>query len=242
LNGKTQHMPKIRIITIAQQYGSNGDQIAASLASRLQWPLFDREVVRQVAQQLNITEDEAAIHDEHTFSFFERVLLTMQFCTSEAVEAWANQFAMPISPARQENLYYQALQQVIDAIVCEGNSIIVGHGAQGLLANRSDTMHVQITAPFAQRVDEITRLNQLHKAEAYACLQQKDQGVARYFQVRYQRDINDPALYDLVLNSATSSLEDQVDLIMLSLERKNSALAAPESYDQPQKQLMETPS
>lgn len=211
---------RINAITISQQYGSGGNKIAAKLASRLRWQLADHEIITQIAHQLGITEEEAAIYDEHTHSFVDQVLLSMLFSTAEAVQAWASQFAMPISIKKQECLYHETLRQVIDMIVCTGNTVIVGRGVQALLANQPNLLHIRVVAPFAQRVSSVMQPGRLDEAHARACIQQKDRCQAHYLQSQYHRNVNDPLLYDLVVNSGFLDLESQVDLICLALERK----------------------
>lgn len=211
---------KICAITISQQYGSGGNKIAAKLASRLRWQLADHEIIAQVACELGITEEEAAIYDEHTYGFVDQFLLSMLFSTTESVQAWASQCGMPISIHRQERLYHETLRQVIGTIVCTGNTVIVGRGVQLLLANQPDLLHIRVVAPFAQRVSAVMQLGRLNEARARSCIQQKDRTQAHYLRSQYHRDVNDPLLYDLVVNSGCLDLESQVDLICLALERK----------------------
>ena len=224
----------INVITVSQQFGSSGSKTAAKLACKLGWRLTDHEIVAQVASRLGITEEEAALYNEHAYSFVDRILLYMQFSTSEAVEAWASQFIMPLSPQYQEHLYQEALRQVIETNARRGNIVIVGHGAQALLANQPNVLHVWIAAPLAERVSAVVQRERLDEADAFALIQQKDRYLARYLQSQYHRDLNDPLLYDLVVNSSYLDLESQVDLICLALERKAHwlALASPKTPEQ----------
>ncbi|MDQ2902639.1 MAG: cytidylate kinase-like family protein [Chloroflexota bacterium] len=211
---------KISAITISQQYGSGGNKLAAKLAFKLRWRLADYEIIAQVARQLGITEEEAALYDEHTYSFVDRFLLSMMFSTAEAMQAWASQLIMPVSPQMQKRLYHESLHQVIDTFVCTGNTVIVGRGAQVLLANQPDLLHIRVVAPFAQRVSTVMQSERLDEARARVCIQQRDRNQARYLQSQYHRNVNDPLLYDLVVNSGFLDLEGQIDLICLALEHK----------------------
>jgi cytidylate kinase len=214
------HPSKVRVITISQQYGSNGYEIAVKLASTLRWRLVQRDIVAHLAHQLGITEDEAAYYHEHTYGFVDRVLLSLQFSTPEAVEAWASQFTMPITARMQECLYHEALQQTIAMAARRDNTVIVGHGAQVLLAGRPDTLHIRVIASLEQRVNTVMQSEHLSRPQAHMRIQRKDGGQARYFRSQYRCDVNDPLLYDLVLNSSALTLESQIDLICLALECK----------------------
>ncbi len=212
--------PKIRVITISQQYGSNGHEIAARLACALRWRLVQRDIVAQVAHQLGITEDEAAFYNEHAYGFVDRVLLSLQFSTAEAVEAWASQFAVPITAHMQECLYHDALRQIVKMVALTDHTVIVGHGAQMLLADRPDALHIRVIAPLEQRINNIMQSEHLNKAQASIRIQRKDGGQARYFRSQHRCDVDNPLLYDLVINSGALTLESQIHLISLALECK----------------------
>ncbi len=226
MNEQYRHTPQIRAITISQQYGSDGYKIAVKLALRLQWILTDHDLVTQVAHRLNLTEEEATFYDEHTFSFIDRVLFSMRFSAAEGAEAWATSpCIMPLSMQMQERLYRETLQHVVESTVRAGNRVIVGHGAQMILANQPDVLHIRIVAPFIQRVIYAMQREHLDNADARAYIRQEDQKLARYLRSQYHRDAADPLLYDLVINSNALDVEGQVDLIYLALERKARWLA-----------------
>jgi len=49
----------------------------------------------------------------------------------------------------------------------------------------------------------------------------------RYLQAKYHRQVDDPLLYDLVINTGVLDLESAVELISLALERKARMLRIP---------------
>lgn len=212
-----QNTPGMHAITISRQYGSGGGEVAARLAQRLQWQLIDHEIVAQVARELGMPEEEAEVHDERTESFISRVLGSMQLASPELL---ANAPIVPLSPGTQEQIYHEALCRVVETAANTGNAVIVGRAGQVILAKRRDTLHVRIVAPFEQRVRYVMQREGLDEANARARIQQKDRDRTRYLQAQYHRDVNDPVLYDLVLNSGVIDLASLVDLIALALERK----------------------
>lgn len=204
-------------ITISRQYGSGGGEIAARLAQRLQWQLIDHEIVAQVAHELGMPEEEAEIHDERTESFISRVLGSMQLASPELL---ANAPIVPLSPGTQEQIYHEALCRVVETAANTGNAVIVGRAGQMILAKRRDVLHVRIVAPFEQRVRYVMQREGLDEANARTRIQQKDRDRTRYLQAQYHHDVNDPLLYDLMINSGVIDLGSLVDLIVLALERK----------------------
>ena len=211
----------VSVITVSRQYGSEGGKIAAQLASRLHWQLTDHEIVAQVARALGISEEEAIGYDEHTYSFPDRMLLSFQMAFTEV---WPNQYTIPNWPLSQERRYHEVLQHVVKTVAQADRIVIAGHGVQAILANRPDALHIRVVAPFLQRVQRVMQIEQWDEARSRACVRQKDRDQAHYLRSQYHRNINDPLLYDLVINSEALNLESQVDLICLALERKANRL------------------
>ena len=214
---KQQNARQMSAITISRQYGSGGGEIAARLAQRLQWQLIDHEIIAHVARDMGITEEEAEVHDERVEGFISRVLGSMQLAAPELL---ASVPVVPVAPSTQERLYHEALQRVVETAANTGQSVIVGRGGQVLLAKRRDILHVRVVAPLEQRVRYVMQRERLNEANARARIQQKDRDRTHYLQTQHRRNVDDPTLYDLVVNSGVIDLESLIDLICLALERK----------------------
>jgi cytidylate kinase len=212
-------MPPVNVITVTQQYGSEGHKVAAKLAARLGWRLRSDEIAGRVARSLDMSGEEALFYAEHCYSFVERALLSMQFSFVEILTAWPDQYAVPVWPLRKERLYHEQLRHVVGALAQRREAVIVGHAAQAILANRPDVLHVRVVAPFGRRVHHAMQAQQLDEAAASTYVRRKDRGQAYYLRRHYHRDINDPLLYDLAITNDSLDLESQVDLICLALER-----------------------
>ena len=213
----------IRVVTIARGYGSGGGEIARLLATKLGWYLFDRLVVTSVARKLGIPEDEAAVHDEHVDSFVQRIIKSMQFSGPIAIVPDIADIVMV-----NDKLYHDALQQELLAATDIGNVVIVGRGAQMLLASRRDVLRVLIVAPLEQRIEYVKRRENLDAAAARALIEQKDQERRRDIKDQYHRNPDDAQIYDLTINTGVLDLQSAVDLICLALERKERRLSASE--------------
>ena len=59
-----------KIITIGRQFGSGGHEIGNVLATRLDIPLYDNNLVRMAAEKLDIREETARAVDETTLNSF----------------------------------------------------------------------------------------------------------------------------------------------------------------------------
>ena len=215
----------MRAITVSRQYGSGGGEVATRLARRLGWQLIDHEIVARVAHELGITEEEAAVRDEHVESFIARVLSTMQLGTPEVPMPLDE----PPTPAVEARTYHEALCRVVLAAVDEGCTVIVGRGGQVVLKDRRDVLHVRVVAPLDMRVAYVARREGLDEARARARIQLKDRDRTRYLQVQHRSDPDEPLCYDLVVNTAVLDLDTVVDMICLALERKARRLVLPDA-------------
>src|SRR5712692_2415056 len=126
-------------ITVSREYGSGGGEIATRLATRLGWRLIDHEIVGQVARELDISETEAEVHDEHVEGMIARFFSSMQLIQPTAPVA-----TTPITPMLLMNsqIYHEALRRVVEGAVAAGHVVIVGRGAQVLLAQRRDVLQM----------------------------------------------------------------------------------------------------
>ncbi len=203
----------MRAITVSRLYGSGGGEIATRLARRLSWGLIDHEIVAHVAQVLKVAPEDAELHDERCEGLVSHILGVMQLSAPSL-------FNPQPTPGELEQAYYGALRLVVKRAANAGHVVIVGRGAQILLEDRREVLHVRVVAPLERRVTYVARREALDEAQARARILLKDRDRLRFIQTREHRQADDPLLYDLVINTAVLDLDGAVDLICLALERK----------------------
>ncbi|HEU0027614.1 MAG TPA: cytidylate kinase-like family protein [Ktedonobacterales bacterium] len=213
--------PEMRAITISRQYGSGGGEIAARLARRLGWRLVDHEVIEEVARRLGVTVDDAAQRDERAEGVVDHIL--RGFRAAEPAPPSLLSFSDPLM-APQAYDYAVALHETLLGVVAIGRAVIVGRGAQALLQERGDALHVRIVAPLEQRILYVSRREALDHDAALRRIQRKDHDRQRYLWLTHARRVEDITLYDLILNTSILDFDSCVDLIALALERKASLL------------------
>lgn len=208
----------LHAITISREYGSGGGEIAARLARALGWRLVDHEAVVQVAQELGVSVTEAEDQDEYVDSLGMRLLNGLSMIQPPMSNA------MQVVYVPDPQMYHQAMRKVIERALTSHQVVIVGRGSQMLLRERRDILHVRIVAPLEERIAYVMQREQLSREDAQARIHYKDSGRDRYLQLQYHQHPSDPLLYDLVLNVATLSLDNAVELIRLALKQKTERL------------------
>ena len=88
--------PAKSMLTISHQYGSGGSRIARDLGSSLHWAVWDKEVVRKIASQYQVSEEYVDAKDE-------RVEKYCRLLYDEAVIAEGSRVKDPVALARRIN-------------------------------------------------------------------------------------------------------------------------------------------
>ena len=232
-----QAIAAMQAVTISRQYGSGGGEIAVRLARKLGWQLIDHAIVAQTARELGVYETDVSRYDEeYVEGTLARILTGIRNLTTGAFipPTASGPVFTPGVPtvasrpsAANERAYHETMQQVVRVAAKAGHVVIVGRGGQFLLADQRDVLHLRIVAPLEQRVDYVIRREVLNRDAARARVQEKDRARDRNMQNQFHRKPDDPALYDLVINTAVLDLDRIVDLMCLALEAKASRLSVP---------------
>lgn len=199
------------IITIEHQRGCGGRQIGRIVAERLNWRLVDRQVVRDVAQQLHIDEAAAEYHDERGQGLLDRAMALLQATGELTWMAPAGDTRMTLM---DETIYHQTTTKVIEAAARNDRAVIVGHGAGFALANWPGVLRVGLYAPIERRVTTIMARRQVDRAEALRGATQTDHDRERYVRRFYQADWHAAEKYHLVINTGLYQPEQVAALIL----------------------------
>jgi cytidylate kinase len=197
-------------IAISRQAGANGAAVARAAGERLGWPVYDRELIEKIAQEMGLRSQLVESIDESRTSWLE-----------ECLRAFTSR------PGVSEGAYLLTLRRVLFSLAAHGDCVIVGRGAAQVLPEAT-TLRIRLVGPFEQRIASIRERHGLWPAEARRFVQETDERRRRFVQDHFHKGPDDPALYDLVLNSGRLSVKDCVGLIVCALEtlKKSARVAA----------------
>src|SRR5688572_23165429 len=148
------------VITISRMFGSGGSEVAELVASALGWTLLDDAVIDAVAARLGVTASEVKAREERVPSLAERLVDTLSLASPELVPP----SGAGLSPTEAQLV--DVTHHVIDEVVQAGPAVLVGRGAQCVLAEREDALHVFCHAPHAALVRRTVERLGLTPAEA----------------------------------------------------------------------------
>lgn len=220
---KEAEISRMRAVTISREYGSGGGEIAARLATRLGWQLIDHEVVVEVAKALGVSEAEAETHDEHVEGIVSRILSGLTVLQSPAP------VGIPVQLMTSSDAYDEARHRVVEGALATGHSVIVGRGAQILLRDRRDVLHVRVVASLEERTAYVMQRERMDRAAAQARIQHKDRDRVRFLAAEHRQSPEDAHLYDITVNTTVLDLDSVVGLLAFALECKAKRLSVPAS-------------
>jgi cytidylate kinase len=204
------------LVTITRQYASGGSRIAQLVADRLGWTLIDNEFVDQVARLAGLSPEEVARREERAPGLLERLARTLAVASPEMLITAET----PIPVETEEETLVTMTECVIAEAAAEGRVVLVGRGAQAVLARRPNALHVYVIAskPFRRQV-AIERLG-VSPADADRVMQETDQRRDEYVKRRYGRDRQDLTQYDVVLNAERLGFDGAAAVIVAEEKRR----------------------
>jgi CMP/dCMP kinase len=201
------------VITISRMFGSGGSEVAELVASALGWTLLDDAVIDAVAARLGVAPSEVKAREERVPSLAERLVDTLSLASPE--------FA-PATPgsAPTETQLVEVTHHVIDEVVQAGPAVLVGRGAQCMLAERDDALHVFCHAPHAALVRHTVELLGVTAAEAERRVTETNRQRERYVRRHWDRAWRDPANYHVCVDTEWLGIPGAGSLIVgLARER-----------------------
>lgn len=196
------------IVTISRQYGSGGSDVAERVARALGWHLYDNAVVDEVAVRLGISPAEVSAREERMPSLAERLASAISLSAPEMMPT-VGDAALPPSEERIVEVTGRVMEEAVQA----GPAVIVGRGAQCLLATRSDAIHVFCYAPLdALAAYAVTNLG-VKPDEARKTVVEMNARSEEYVKRHWKRDWRDVANYHLCVNTAWLGLDGAAELI-----------------------------
>src|ERR1035441_4292481 len=131
-----------RAVTVAREYESGGDRIAALVAKHLGWELLDSALIEEIANLAHVDPQLACEFDERVDSWVHRI--SRRALWHGAFDAVA---VLPETAVFDAETMALLARAVIEHACETGNCVIVGRGGQCILQNRPDVFHVFLYAP-----------------------------------------------------------------------------------------------
>lgn len=184
--------PRRRVITISRQAGAGSHVVAEELISRLQsgvrgtsrpWMIFDRNLVERVLEDHDLPARLAKFMPE------DRV--------SETSDTLDQLFGLHPSAW----VLVRKTAETILHLAELGNIVVIGRGANIITSELDYAFHVRLMGSPTRRIEHVRAYEHLSLQAASEYVRDKDLGRKRYVKKYFAKDIDDPLLYHLVINT-----------------------------------------
>jgi cytidylate kinase len=112
-----------------------------------------------------------------------------------------------------DQAFIEAVTAVVNDLYQAGDVVIIGRGANVILADAPGVIHVGMLAPLEIRVVTIMEREHLTREEAEAYVEEVEQARITFFRKFFKVNPNDPSLYHLMLNLGQMRLETAAEVI-----------------------------
>jgi cytidylate kinase len=196
------------LITISRQFGSGGSEVAERVARALDWPLYDNALVDEVARRLGTSAEDVAAREERVPTLPERLASALALGMPEVMPTVADLGSHP-----SEERIVAVTQRVLEEAVLAGPAVLVGRGAQCMLAARADALHVYCYAPLEALTSYVVTNLGVPVEEASGVVLDPNHQREQYVKRHWKRAWRDPANYHLCVNTAWLGLDGAAALI-----------------------------
>lgn len=199
-----EERPVQAFVTISRQVGAGGITIGEKLALYLKerdkaatcpWTVFDRNLVERVLEEHRLSEEFAKFMPEKKVSEIQDMIEEM--CGLHPDE-WA--------------LAYKTKETILH-LAYSGNVVIVGRGGNLLTRRLAQGFHVRLVGSMKKRVTHVQEYYGMNEREAVEFITEEDKGRKDYLRYHFDKDIDDPMLYHLVINTDLISYDDGAQII-----------------------------
>lgn len=198
------------IITISRMFGSGGSDVAARVAKELGWTLLDNAVVDAVAERLGVSAAEVSSMEERVPSLVERIASALTMSAPE-ISPSVDESALMVTA---ESRIVDVTKRVMEEAVAQGNAVLVGRGAQALLADRPDALHVFCYARKAFLVDYAIKHRGIQPANAEHEVEQRNKQREQYVRRHWGRDWRSFDNYHVCLDTGRIGIPGAADLVV----------------------------
>ena len=199
---------RVEMVTLAltREAGTPGTSVAREVGKRLDWPVYDHELVEIIAKETGLRT-----------SLLESV--------DERHKPWLLECFEALGSPRtiSESGYAVHVFETVVALGAQGHCVIVGRGAAHILPSFS-TLRVRLVAPLEDRITVVANQREISKEAAARWVQETDSTRVEFVKTHFFKDPTDPRRYDLVLNTSRWSVSECADIIVPALRHLETRL------------------
>lgn len=176
------------IISVGREYGSGGHEIASILAERFDIPMYDRNMLDQMAERNGIDSEELHKHEEMKHQGLVRTVRGH-------------------SSSVQDTIAQLQFDFIRDKAASGESFVVVGRCAENVLRDNPALISIFVRGDEGAKMERICRLYKLNKLEAKAKMFRHDKKRKAYHNYYSKMKWGDSRGYDICINSSLMGVE-----------------------------------
>jgi cytidylate kinase len=187
---------RIPVITVSKEPGAGGNILAQQVAERLDLDLFNRDIIKEIAESAKISASVIETLEKERLSGVE-----------DFISSLVNKHYL------YPGLYLEHLMKVVCTIAEHGRAVIVGRGTNFILHPKK-RFSVRMVAPLDVRIQNISRRFDVSAEEAKRRIIRRESRRSAFVRQSFNADISDPIHYDLTINTGNMSMASAVEAVI----------------------------
>ena len=196
------------VITINRQFGTNGRQIATQIAQELGVKLLDRQILSQLADNLNMPEEELQKMERKKPTFWERV--SYFYRNSPAMISTPSVDLMGLTSSQ----IYKEQVDIMRSIAAEESCVVVGRLGFEVFKDHPNHISIFMFSNLEDRILKVMEMYGVTRADALSQIKKVDEAREEFTREFTGRERNDATNYDLAVNVSTWGEKGTFDLLM----------------------------
>lgn len=191
-------------VTISRESGSGGTKVGERLIEYLalkdiytggKWALFEKNLIETVIEEHNLPAN------------------FKQFLSEEKHSEIQNTFESLIGVHPGLTKLSSKVCNTIIHLASLGNVVIIGRGANIITKNLTGGFHVRLIADMEWKIKQVEKDLNLSRKDAAKFIEQEDIRRREYVKKLFNKNVDDPLMYDLIIKTSSVSYDDAAELI-----------------------------
>lgn len=191
-------------VTISREAGAGGTSVGDKLVEYLnfkepdaecKWALFEKNLIEKVIEEHNLPDEFRHYMPEEKVSEMQNVFETL----------------MGLHPGISK-LASKTCNTILH-LASIGNVVLVGRGANIITKYLKGGIHVRIIADSDWKIKHVQSLYEFDRKQAVKFIDEEDTKRKEYVKKQFNKNVDDPLLYDLVIRTGSLSFNEAAEMI-----------------------------
>ncbi|HEU4759040.1 MAG TPA: cytidylate kinase-like family protein [Dehalococcoidia bacterium] len=231
------------VVTMSGNIASGAREVGQAAAQALGVDFVDQQLLVEAASRCGVPVGAMAQRDERCEGFRERLASLLRNFLERSIASGADPLAGAMGlevllsrtyadmaaereqPELTDAIYMKTMTAIVSELGARGNIVILGRGSQMILAGQPGVLHVLCVAPQPLRIERLAEREGISPEEAARRTADSDRARAAFHRKFWRVEVDNPALYDLAVNTAKLSFDQAAELVVQAARAKATAAA-----------------